>query len=281
LKKEVTRQVNDVIMKALTGTFGDHTLRVFGLDTARIVSVFATEIPVVEVKNRRTDFVFVLEDNTLLHLEFQVTLEDLERFMLYDARLANMDGRNIQTAVIYSGKIEEAPEILCRGSITYRVTNVYMKGFDGDEEYDRIRAKIDNGEQLDDEDLLKIIFLPLMKSKLTEAEMTMQAAELAKAIPGERGIFVIGVLVALSDRYLSENDMKKLMEVLSMTPIAQWFREEGREEGRKEKGIEMARAALRKGYPVDDVIDITGLSRETVLRLKVEVQQERLATQTP
>jgi len=55
-----------VVMKAMAGTFEDKTLKVFGLNTARIVSVYATEIPVVEVKDRRTDFIFVLEDNTLL-----------------------------------------------------------------------------------------------------------------------------------------------------------------------------------------------------------------------
>jgi predicted transposase/invertase (TIGR01784 family) len=59
------------------------------------------------------------------------------------------------------------------------------------------------------------------------------------------------------------------------------LREEGFKDGEK-KGIEKgrretARAALRKGYPIDDIIDITGLSRETVLSLKDEVDRERLA----
>ena len=64
MKKEVTAHANDVVMKAMSGMFGDRTLKVFGLRTARIVSVFATEVPVVEVKDGLTDFIFVLEDNT-------------------------------------------------------------------------------------------------------------------------------------------------------------------------------------------------------------------------
>ena len=52
-------------------------------------------------------------------------------------------------------------------------------------------------------------------------------------------------------------------------------RQEGLEEG-IEKGIEKtARAAMRKGYSLDDVMDITGLSREAVLRLKDEMDRER------
>ena len=280
MEKEVTAHANDVVMKAMTGMFGDRTLKVFGLRTARIVSVFATEVPVVEVKDGLTDFIFVLEDNTLLHLEFQTTTrrEDLKRFMLYDARLANRDERNIQTAVIYSGKIEEAPAVLRRGSITYQVTNVYMKAYDGDKEYARLHEKIEAGQALDEDDLLKLVFLPLMKSKSSEAQMTIQAAKLAKTMPEEKRNLALGVLIALGDRFLSDADMKKLMEVLSMTRFAQWFREEGKEEGELKAKIETAKAALREGSSVEFVIKITGLPRETVLRLKSEVEQEHLAT---
>ena len=154
--------------------------------------------------------------------------------MLYDARLANRDERNIQTAVIYSGKIEEAPEVLRRGSITYQVTNVYMKAYDGDKEYARLHDKIEAGQALNDDDLLKLIFLPLMKSELSEAKMTFQAAELAKTMPEEKRNLALGVLVALGSRFLSEEEMRKLMEVIRMTAIAQWFREEGEIETRQE-----------------------------------------------
>ncbi|WP_194174958.1 hypothetical protein [Desulfofundulus thermobenzoicus] len=68
------------------------------------------------------------------------------------------------------------------------------------------------------------------------------------------------------------------------SPIYQeWVKEEraeaearGRAEGEaigKAKGkVEVARAALRKGLSVEDVAEITGLSRETVLGLKSELE---------
>ena len=40
---------------------------------------------------------------------------------------------------------------------------------DEDEEYRRIKAKLDKGETLEESDLMKLIFLPLMKSKQIEA----------------------------------------------------------------------------------------------------------------
>lgn len=46
-------------------------------------------------------------------------------------------------------------------------------------------------------------------------------------------------------------------------------RREGRHEGRNERSVEIARNALRKNMPIDDIIDITGLTREEVEALQV------------
>ena len=203
----------------------------------------------------------------------------MKRFALYDARLINRDDRNVQTAVVYSGRVNRAPSVLKKGSITYRVTNVYMKGYDGDIEYERLRDKIENGETLGEEDILKLIFLPQMKSKNSEDEMAIQAAELAKDIQGEIKIFVIGAIVAITDKFMNEDYKRKLLEVLKMTQIEQWIREEGRLEGGLEgvkegelKGrLETAKAALKEGADVEFVIKITELTREAVLKLKSEL----------
>lgn len=235
----------------------------------------------LEVKENRTDYIFLLEDNTLLHLEFAtaITKGILNRFALYDARLISRDDRHVNTAVVYSGRVETAPSVLKRGSITYRVTNVYMKSFDGDLEYQRLRDKIENNETLTEEDTLKLVFLPLMKSENSEDEMAIQAAELAKEIKGEIKTLIIGAIVAITDKFMAENYKKKLLEVLRMTQIEQWIREEGKIEGRLEgrlegklEGkIEIAKAALKEGADIEFVAKITGLSNEVILNLKREL----------
>ena len=73
---EITLHSNDVIMKAMAETFRDKTLSLFGLDTAKIIGVIPTILPVLEVKENRIDYIFLLEDNTLLHLEFQTAVND-------------------------------------------------------------------------------------------------------------------------------------------------------------------------------------------------------------
>jgi len=201
--------------------------------------------------------------------------ELLRRVAFYGARIVERHNRDVNTAIIYSGRVDNAPDLLQKGSLTYRVTNVYLKTMDGDAEYDRMKAKNEGGEALDEADLQKLIFLPLMKSKKPEAEMAIQAAELAKASKNKHTSFAIGAIVAITDKFLPEGYKKRLLEVLRMTQIEQWLREEGREEGLKEGRLEGkledARNALRKGFSPEDIAEITALPLETILKLKAEL----------
>ena len=277
---EITRHSNDILMKCMAENFKDKTLAFFGLKTARIAGLSPTALPAIEARETRTDVVFLLEDDTLLHLEFQTTVskEDLKRFLLYDARIASREeqARIINTAVIYSGNIEQAPEMLDCGSIFYRVTNVYMKDYDGDEEYKRLRKKIETEDLLDDEYLMKLVFLPLMKSKEKIEEKAVQSLELARRLKDDRQrVFAMSGIIVVTDKHLSDEYKKRLLEVLQMTQIEQWIREEGRKEGRKEGREEgkkeIARTALKEGADVEFVVKITGLDKQTVLKLKEEL----------
>ncbi len=268
-------------MKATAEMFKDKTVEILGLKTARIVDIMPTVLPVVEAREKRVDFVFLLEDETLLHLEFQTTVPEdlLRRAAFYGARIVERHNRDVNTAMIYSGRIQNAPDLLNRGSLTYKVTNVYLKDMDGDAEYNRIKNKINREEPLNEADLQKLIFLPLMKSKQPETEMTIQVAELAKASKSPHTNFAIGALVAITDKFLPEEYKRRLLEVLRMTQIEQWLREEGLKEGLKEgmkegemkAKLETARNALLEGAEVEFVAKITGLSLETIQKLKAEI----------
>ncbi len=281
LKTQISGHNKDIIMKATAEMFKDGTLEMLGLKTARIVDIMPTVLPVVEAAEKRVDFVFLLEDETLLHLEFQATVpEDLLRWVaFYGARIVERHNRDVNTAIIYSGRIENAPDQLQKGSLTYKATNVYLKNMDGDMEYNRMKAKNEQGEALDETDLQKLIFLPLMKSKQPETEMAIQAAELAKASKNKHTSFAIGAIVAITDKFLPEEYKKRLLEVLRMTQIEQWLREEGREEGLKEgelKGklegkLEAAKNALLEGLESQTVAKITGLPLETIQKIKAEI----------
>ncbi|NLX01183.1 MAG: hypothetical protein GXY40_01440 [Syntrophomonadaceae bacterium] len=273
LETNISGHNTDIIMKATAEMFKDKTLEILGLKTARIVDIMPTVLPVVEAREKRLDFVFLLEDETLLHLEFQTTVPEdlLRRIAFYGARIVERHNREVNTAIIYSGRIQNAPDLLTKGSLTYKVANVYLKDMDGDAECNRLKAKIDQEEPLNEADLQKLVFLPLMKSKQPENDMVIQAAELAKVSKNEYTNFAIGALIAITDKFLPEEYKRKLLEVLRMTQIEQWLREEGLKEGLKEGKLETARKALLKGVDVEFIAEITGLSLETIQKLKNEI----------
>ncbi|WP_018307243.1 Rpn family recombination-promoting nuclease/putative transposase [Desulfitobacterium hafniense] len=286
MNTEISYHNNDVLMKVLAEQFRNKTLDVFGIKTAKIKALLPSAHPTIDAKETRSDIIFLLEDDTLLHLEFQTTAceRDLKRFLYYDARLASRQERQICTFVVYSGHIEQAKERLDCGSILYQVENIYMKDYNGDQEYNRLKAKIESGQLLNETDTLKLIFLPLMKSRQQEEDLAIQAAELAKATDEKTKVFAIAALIVITDKIMSESNKRKLLEVLKMTQIEQWIREEGREEGRQEgrqegelKGRqeekrETARTMLSMGMSPEVIAKATKLSQEEILRIEKEMK---------
>ena len=90
-----------------------------------------------------------------------------------------------------------------------------------------------------------------------------------------------GALQEEADRVLEENDPQEVEKVITNIERAldemkrQALMEgvlRGKAEGKIEGKVEVAKAALRKGFSVEDVAEITGLTRETVLELKNEME---------
>ncbi|NLU51210.1 MAG: hypothetical protein GXX09_12595, partial [Syntrophomonadaceae bacterium] len=122
METRISRQSSDIILKATAEVFRGQALEAIGLDLPPIVEMLPTVLPVAEVKEERIDFLFLLADESLLHLEFQTTarMEDMYRFAGYDLKLAERYRRRIRTAVIYSGRVREGPEGIDHGSLVYR-----------------------------------------------------------------------------------------------------------------------------------------------------------------
>ena len=276
---DVSNKNNDIILKYMSGAFKDSTLDFYGLDLPKIKGVVPTELPVLEVTDEMMDYVFELEDNTYLHLEFQTTTksDDLARFLLYDARLYKKDKSKIKTVVIYSGDIERADDWLEIGSITYKVNNIYMRDYDGDNIYRELVEKINRDEILSKLDILNLVFLPLMKTSGSREDMAINAVELAAKIPElETKNFCTGAIIGVAYKFISKNVIEKLKEAFRMNWIVEEFRKEGKEEGIKEgikegelnSKIEVAKKLLERGNDIDTIAEITELPKGEIEKLK-------------
>ena len=220
----------------------DETAEYHELNFPKIISVKPIDIPVINASNQNMDFVFELEDNSLLHLEFQTTWKkaDLLRFAQYDIALYQKERRKINTVVMYSGKYESAENELDMGSNKYKVQQIFMTKYDGIKRFEELKEKIEKEEELTDKDLMDLVFLPLMRNEKSEEEVTKDVFELAFKIPDEdKKEAVIGSLLGFSDSYVRDEYINELKEVIRMTKIGTSLFEEGVEEGEKELTIKI------------------------------------------
>jgi len=266
---KISQHTKDIIQKYTSSLFKNATLEFYGIKTARIKELINVELPVIEVSDSSTDFIFLLEDNSYLHFEFQTTYnkDDIERFAMYDLRLYVRDGRSITTVIIYSADVKKANTNLNIGSLLYSPDKIMMYDYNGNAIFEELENKIKSGHDINDIDMLNLILLPLMRNTIPKEDLAVKSIKLAQTIPDKtKRNTCIASVIAFANRYLSENKLNELLEVLKMTDLATMLIEE--------REIEIAKKALRKGSSIDFVKDITGLSIDTIQELQEELDNE-------
>ena len=230
-----------------------------------------TELQIVEIATTSTDFVFLLEDGTYQHLEFETSYkkDNLLRFAKYDLRLYERDRRDINTVVVYSSDVKSAAASLKIGSLEYAPKIVMMCRFDGNAIYSGLESKLKAKQNLADADLLNLIFLPLLLSDIPKLELAKKSIELAKTIENDiKRDTCIASTVAFMEKYLNNDEIKNILGVIKMTKVAEMLVEEAVEETETRKAAEMAKKALKKGLSLEDISDLTGLSIDAIKELQ-------------
>ncbi|MBC2582291.1 DUF4351 domain-containing protein [Clostridium sp. DJ247] len=241
------QKIEDSVLKSAMDFFRQSAVNFFGINT-KITAPAETELKDIKINTNIMDYTFYTEDGSYLHFEFQTTNkdEDIRRFLLYDASLYCKSNRKIRTIVVYSADIENAKTYVDAGNIKYSTEAFYMSSINGDEKYDVLKGKIENNEELTDEEILSLTFIPLMKGKLTRAERTLKSIQLADKIEtGEKKIKCLTMLYALLEKFGDEESKKKFKEVFNMTEIGKMILEDGIAKGMEkgmEKGIVKGRA---------------------------------------
>ncbi|WP_100372099.1 hypothetical protein [Bacillus sp. FJAT-45037] len=212
----------DIIFRHMTEQFKNKALDFYGIKTAPIVRVEPTDLPTITVNDRRMDFMFLLADDTYLHLEFQTTYheKDLDRFLQYDVSAYERYQKPIHTVIIYGANIESACTSKNYGSVSYKTDIILMKEYDGDQVLLNLWTKIENGEKLTEIDELHLMFVPLMKSEANRSERAIETVELVKRIDDEdQQIKLMAAIIAISDKFIDKEYVEKLMEVLHMARV--------------------------------------------------------------
>lgn len=177
------------MFKVLSQHYRDKSLAVYGLDLPKIECLLPSNYPAVTATEIYAENVFLLEDGSLLILEYESdpVQDDFLKYNLYvinALRRLRKEGiiiNKVIIAVIYTGDIKSTAPEFDVSALRIQVEQVFLSKFDTDEMYSGIKTKIDNGEQLTDDDIMMLIILPLTQpNKVRKQKLIEDAIDLAK-----------------------------------------------------------------------------------------------------
>jgi predicted transposase YdaD len=247
----------DVAMKYAADLLNQHFFESLGIQSPKVKRALPTGIVRIEMHDLEVDFLCELEDDTLLHLEFQSTYKDndVDRFMKYDSLIFDKYKKKIRTVVVYGPGIRQAIDEKNYGSILYKVENIYVGKLDGDQALKKLLNKAESKIRLHEKDCAEIVLLPLMKFSVSKSDRVNDAIDIAEFIEDTHmKTKIMSMVLVIANKFLSDKEKQNIMGAMKMTHIFEMIKREGREEGREEgrkEGIKQAAIIFKlvaRGY---------------------------------
>lgn len=233
---DIAPQSRDIVFRHLATLLVGRSLRPLGINALPAIAVLPTDLPDVSVRARVVDCLLAQPDGSQLHLEFQSTFDqgDLARFLVYDAHLYERHGSPIRTVVTYTGGVREAPSSLNAGCLRYQVANLYLSMFDGDARLAALKRRA-VAAGLDADGALDVALLVLMRHDARRPfEVALEAARLTEALPSETRRDCLAAVLGFSERYLTEPEFARVLEVDALARRMSELIAEGEAKGRAE-----------------------------------------------
>lgn len=182
---------------------------------------------------------------------------------------------NLRMVVIYTGDVKSAEPVFETNCITLRMEQAFLSHIDGEAAFDTIRQKVGSGTPLEDDDLMKVVILPLTipgtEGKQVMLERVVELAEQVK--DNEQQIFILSGVIVASDKFISREYLEQIRRKINMTQLGQMYEKEKIEYANKknrELTLEMAKSLLDDGVDFVKIMKATGLTEDELLRLRDE-----------
>ena len=238
----------DAVMKMGFDYFRDTILKTLNIHY-EFVDSKPTEAIEIHIDNLYMDYNFLTTEDVIVHIEFQTTedhvTDDLMRFHVYEAILMRKEKKKVITYVIYSGGIKKVKTKLDCGIYTYQVNPVYLTGHDADEIFQSVKAKIEAGEPLSEDDFANLTLTPLMTSKMCRKDVIKEAIQIVKQEKQLTAEKTIAMLYTLADKFLSAGELNEIKEVLAMTRLGQMLYDDGMKKGMEKKENQLTELTAR------------------------------------
>lgn len=238
----------DIIMKRAITIFAEEAVAYFG-EPKKVKEIAQTEQVILDMKDMRMDYVFLMEDDTYTHFEFQSTdkgILDLVRFNLYDVLLYQQTKKQVYTYVIYSGDIKEPLTSYSNGFNEYRVRAICLAHRDAAIVLNDIENKLLENKVLTDQEQLDLIFTPLMGGELSKEAKIIKAIQLSKDYSMSKKADVQAMLYTFAHKFLKGKALENAKEVIKMTELGKMLHDEGVQEGIEKGKEDMVKELLKE-----------------------------------
>ena len=246
-RKDGPAQAEDLALKSAAAYFGDELIHWLGIRERALRSA-PTEMVELETRHMYEDFLYEMENGMYYHFEFEsdsISKDDLKRFREYEASTSRIYNAPVVTYVVCSSGVKKLRDSITEGINTYRVHLIRLKDENADEQLDFLSKN--PKETLTREDVIPLLFAPLMSGRSKQKERILQCLEIlkkAEAIFSKSDIRKMeAILYIFAVKFMDDNELKSIKEVIAMTKLGQMIwndaLEKGREEGEK-IGLERA-----------------------------------------
>ena len=285
-EKKIAYQNKDIASKILSEQFRGKSFSVYGIDLPEIEDIRPTNLPAVEADELRLDNLFLLADGSYVFVDYESEYREknkcdyLKYFARITERLYNEFGRFVplKLVIIYTADVKRGTTdpVLDTGGVRMEIEEAFLTELDAGDIWKGLKRKIESGEELSDEDMMRMIIYPLtFRGRRAKQEAVARAIGLAKKIENEnRMYFVLKMIWVFADKYITEGDSNRIREVLTMTKVDRILEEEKRQaidkavaDNTESITTQIARKLLKKGNSVEDVADTTELPVSQVLQL--------------
>lgn len=187
-------QNKDILFKILGQTYREKSFASYGINLAPIREFLPTELPKISANERSIDSLFLLEDYTYVIVDYEAEYKTSNKikYLNYITRVLEKyyEGNGnfkLRLVVIYTGDVQSAEPDFETGCLSLHTEQAFLSHIDGEASYQAIRAKLLADIPLDDDDLMKLVILPLTVSGPTgKQNMLERVVELAEQIPDEK-----------------------------------------------------------------------------------------------
>ena len=282
MSEGIVYQNKDILFKILGQTYKEKSFAAYGIDLPPIRALLPTDLPKIAANEKSIDNLFLLEDGTYAIVDYESVYKKANKikYLNYIARVMEKyfkedETFNLRLIVIYTSDVQSAEPTLETNCFTLRTEQAFLSHIDGEAAFDEIQGKLQSGIPLADDDLMRLVILPLtVPGSEGKQEMLEKVVDLAEQITDEeQRIFTLSGVIVASDKFINREYLDQIRRRISMTQLGQLYEKEKIEYANqkvRENDLKRAKSLLNEGIDIVKIMKTYGFTEEELLHLQDE-----------